>query len=265
MVRALIAGWKEASLIDVKGAVTLTIWFCRCNLRCPFCHNWRLAEADPQVCREVEVRDALAPLIRSAARYADYVHLSGGEPLTQAEAVGEVFSIAREAGVPTSLNTNLTLPHKLAPLLKAGLVDHVATDVKYPWDVMTGLSGRAASAVRAAFIRGLREVCEGGAALELRFPVARGVPAEGIVAEASALAPILGRCVGRVYVVVNPIIGPPLANVRDVGWCEERCWPDEGVLEEVAEGLREVLGVKVYVNRVKGGAAVREARAARGG
>ncbi|MCD6348625.1 MAG: 4Fe-4S cluster-binding domain-containing protein, partial [Candidatus Korarchaeota archaeon] len=76
------AGWRSLSTVDVKGAVTFTLWLCGCNLRCPFCHNHLLASSDPSKCFPLNVNNLVDDLISSRG-LIDYFHVTGGEPLVQ--------------------------------------------------------------------------------------------------------------------------------------------------------------------------------------
>jgi len=256
LVNALIAGWKEASLIDVHGAVTFTVWFCGCNLRCPFCHNHRLADVEPGTCRWVPVRGgegSIEKALSHAARFIDYVHVTGGEPLVQARAVTELFKAAREMGVRTSLNTNLTLTGPLKELLSEGLVDHVATDLKTPLKEMTGISDEdALRNIVKSYESSLKALAESeGVVLELRIPVAKNLTLRTLPQALKEVEPVLKRLADRVYVVVNPLLGPPITDPRDRGWCAKHCWPDEGELEEAYRIVTEA-GFKAFKGRLPG-------------
>jgi len=254
LVSALIAGWKDLSLIDVHGAVTFTVWFCGCNLRCPFCHNHRLANAEPGVCRWVPVRGAEGSVegaLSYVARFVDYVHVTGGEPLTQVGAVAELFRAARELGVRTSLNSNLTLTGPLKKLLVDGLVDHVATDLKTPLREMTGVNDEGAlKSIVRSYLTSLEILAEDELVmLELRIPVARGLTLKSLPQAIKELEPILKRFGDRVYVVVNPLLGPPITDPRDRGWCKEHCWPSEEELEEAYRIVTEA-GFRAFKGRL---------------
>ncbi len=123
----LIKGWKEVSTVDVRGKVTFTLWVCGCNLKCPFCHNWRIA--DGLGCHELN-REKLLEHLEGSSRFVDYFHVTGGEPLVQRRELAELLEDVKSMGIMTSLNSNLTLP--MGNLLELDLVDHVATDVKAP-------------------------------------------------------------------------------------------------------------------------------------
>ena len=77
-----------------------------CPLRCAYCHNpdtW-----DPNGGEEIET----AALAKRLLRYRPYwgqeggVTVTGGEPLRQADFVGELFSILQAEGVHTALDTS---------------------------------------------------------------------------------------------------------------------------------------------------------------
>jgi len=215
----IIAGWRSVSLVDVKGATSFTIWLCGCNLRCPFCHNWRIADRDPKLCRGVDV-DTVVEELEASAALVDYLHVTGGEPLLQADALVELFRKARKLGVGASLNSNLTLPGELEKVVD--LVDHVATDLKVPW-AMYGVPGW--EELYGRFLQSLKLVAEKGVVLELRVPVAR-LPAEWYAKIFEDVASVL-RQHGRAHVVFNKVLGRPVVEPRDKKWCEKHCLSDE--------------------------------------
>ncbi|MEM4913375.1 MAG: anaerobic ribonucleoside-triphosphate reductase activating protein, partial [Desulfurococcaceae archaeon] len=75
-MKLVIAGWKSVSLVDVYGYTSFTIWTCGCNLKCPFCHNWRLADNDPSVCYAVDVEKLIEECTASRL-LVDYLHVTG--------------------------------------------------------------------------------------------------------------------------------------------------------------------------------------------
>lgn len=78
-----------------------------CPMRCAFCHNpdtW-----DPRA--RVQFEWSPGELLHEALRYRSFIRkggvtVSGGEPLVQAEFVGEYFRLCREKGLHTALDTS---------------------------------------------------------------------------------------------------------------------------------------------------------------
>ncbi|AMQ18372.1 anaerobic ribonucleoside-triphosphate reductase activating protein [Thermococcus peptonophilus] len=233
----LTSGWKTVSMVDVHGKVTFTLWLCGCNLKCPFCHNWRIAEG--KECFPLD-RDALLGDLSSSSFLVDYFHVTGGEPLMQWAGLSSLLSEAKEF-LPISLNTNLTLLKPLERLLKVELVDHIATDLKAPPAELYGLPGEASTRLWRLFLRGLDLISDYGIPLELRIPVARGFDQWPWIEEG------LKHIDTDFYAVLNPLVGPPLTNPRNGAWCSEHCWPEREV-EDLKKELGEI-GIRTYVNR----------------
>jgi len=131
IVRAASPG---QSLIDVPGELCLGIWLCGCNLRCRFCHNWRIADGDPSVCREFPLEE-LVREVEIASAVATCLLASGGEPLLQLDAVIELGRAAKRLGMFFAVETNATLPRRLERLVRAVAPDAVFLDVKAPPEV----------------------------------------------------------------------------------------------------------------------------------
>ena len=78
-----------------------------CPLRCLFCHNPDTWAADAQCQYEMTPRQ----LMDEVLRYRSFIKkggvtVSGGEPLMQADFVAEFFSLCREEGIHTALDTS---------------------------------------------------------------------------------------------------------------------------------------------------------------
>ncbi|ADV65429.1 anaerobic ribonucleoside-triphosphate reductase activating protein [Desulfurococcus mucosus] len=241
------SGWKNVSLVDVHGSVTFTLWLCGCNLKCPFCHNWRLATGDREVCRPLDV-DRLLSEVDSSKGFIDYLHVTGGEPLLQYRGLAGLFRRVKEIGVPVSVNTNLTLYKPLKTLVEEGLIDHVATDLKTPFAELTG-TPLSSSTLFKLYVDSLRLVVENEIPLELRIPVAKGLTAGSIEEAVEAVLPVLGKHVDKTTVVVNPLLTKPLVDPRDLEWCSRHCMPDAPEVETVAEAFRR-RGFKTVVREV---------------
>ena len=101
-----------------------------CHLRCGCCHNpdtWNMTDG-----KEISAQE----LARRALRYREYfgkeggVTLSGGEPLLQATFAKDFFTLCREAGLNTCLDTSGSLWSKeISDLLE--VTDRVLLDIKY--------------------------------------------------------------------------------------------------------------------------------------
>jgi len=239
------SGWKSISMVDVHGSVTFTLWFCGCNLRCPFCHNWRLAVNDKNYCNKLDLR-ALYGDLESAKPFVDYLHVTGGEPLLQFQSLTKLFEIVKHNyGLKNSLNSNLTLYKPLKKIVGLNLVDHVATDLKVPFNTLIGYPKSIADKLWGFYKKSLELIIDHGILLELRVPVPHRIYREGYD-EALEIITMLSRY-DNFYVVIQPLLGYPITNPRDQDWCSEYCNPLREELYRVAEWFKSNGILKVYV------------------
>jgi len=117
-------GFQKTSLIDFPGRISSILFTLGCNLRCPFCHNWRLIAEPPD--SFLSDGDAIR-LLESRRRYVQAVVITGGEPTMQKDLPVFVKKI-KEKGFTVKLDTNGFYPQRLERCLP--YLDYVAMDVK---------------------------------------------------------------------------------------------------------------------------------------
>ncbi len=122
-----IQGLQKLTLLDFPGKMACTVFTGGCNLRCPFCHNASIA-VRPSKDGEYTAEQIL-DFLKKRQGILDGVAITGGEPLMQKD-IEEFIRSIRELGYSVKLDTNGTYPEKLKSLVKQGLVDYVAMDVK---------------------------------------------------------------------------------------------------------------------------------------
>ncbi len=128
-MKGFVHSIQSLGTVDGPG-VRFVTFLSGCPLRCACCHNpdtWEMAAGKPYEARE---------LLARALRCRDYfgkdggVTLSGGEPLLQAEFCKEYFTLCREAGLHTCLDTSgCILNDAVRELLS--VTDRVLLDIKY--------------------------------------------------------------------------------------------------------------------------------------
>lgn len=118
------SGLQKTSLVDYPDKVASVLFTPGCNLRCPFCHNWRIA-TDPQ---PPFLQEGVAlELLERRKRYVDAIVVTGGEPCMHKE-LPRFLAKLKERGFLVKLDTNGLFPNILEECL--GNVDYVAMDVK---------------------------------------------------------------------------------------------------------------------------------------
>lgn len=122
-----IKGFQTLTLLDYPGRVAATLFTEGCNFRCPFCHNASLVTGAPAgpYCEEEQV---LAHLEKRKGRLTGLC-VSGGEPLLQS-GLADFLRRVKALGYQVKLDTNGSFPEALEMLLREGLVDAVAMDIK---------------------------------------------------------------------------------------------------------------------------------------
>lgn len=120
---------QSLGTVDGPG-VRFVVFLQGCNLRCKCCHNpdtWEFNGGNEYTAEEI---------VKKALRYREYfgekggITLSGGEPLLQPEFVYEVFSLCKEKGINTCLDTSGNIFNDgIKKLLSA--TDRVLLDIKY--------------------------------------------------------------------------------------------------------------------------------------
>ncbi len=124
-----IHSFQSLGALDGPG-VRFTVFLSGCNLRCSCCHNpdtWDRNGADEYTALEV---------FNKATRYREYfgidggITLSGGEPLLQPNFAKSLFTLCREVGINTCLDTSGSiLTDEVKELLS--VTDRVLLDIKY--------------------------------------------------------------------------------------------------------------------------------------
>lgn len=120
---------QSLGALDGPG-IRFAVFLQGCNLRCGCCHNpdtWDLKGGTEYTPLEI---------VQKAERFREYfgkeggITFSGGEPLLQADFVREVFSLCKEKGINTCLDTSGSiLNDKVKKLLS--VTDRVLLDIKY--------------------------------------------------------------------------------------------------------------------------------------
>ena len=121
-----IQGVQKVTLLDFPGCVACTVFTLGCNFRCPFCHNASLVIPGEG---KGEEASAFFSFLDTRRGKLDGVCISGGEPLLQPD-IRSFIERIREKGFSVKLDTNGSSPDILAELMRDGLLDAIAMDIK---------------------------------------------------------------------------------------------------------------------------------------
>lgn len=124
-----IKGLEKFASKDFPGHISSTVFLAGCNFCCPFCHNSDLV-LNPGSLPTLDLNFFLSYL-DSRKGWLDGLCLSGGEPLLQ-EDVEVLARVIKDRGFLVKIDTNGSFPERLEYLIKEGLVDWVAMDIKGP-------------------------------------------------------------------------------------------------------------------------------------
>ncbi len=145
-----IQGLQKLTLLDYPGKVACTVFLAGCNFRCPFCHNASLVtHIDPE--NHIPEEEVLA-FLRKRAGVLDGVCITGGEPLLS-PGVEDFIGRIRELGYLVKLDTNGSNVNRLEYLVKKGLIDYVAMDIKNSpkkYGLTIGIEGYSLENVRGS-------------------------------------------------------------------------------------------------------------------
>lgn len=129
MSTGYIHSFQSLGTVDGPG-VRFVVFFQGCNLRCKCCHNpdtWNMTGG-----KQFSAEEVAAKIERFREYFSDDggVTLSGGEPLLQPEFATELFSLCKERGINTCLDTSGSIiSDKTKALLN--VTDRVLLDIKY--------------------------------------------------------------------------------------------------------------------------------------
>ena len=122
----MISGLQKMTLLDFPGKIACTVFLQGCNFRCPFCHNSQMLTGNPAPVMDTA---AFFDFLKSRRGLLDGVCVSGGEPTLRPE-LPDFLTRIKALGFAVKLDTNGSRPKILKDLVRWGLVDHVAMDVK---------------------------------------------------------------------------------------------------------------------------------------
>ena len=127
-----IHSFQSFGTVDGPG-IRLVVFLSGCNLRCKCCHNpdtWSIKGGAEHTAEQV---------LEKAFRQKEYfgndggITLSGGEPLLQAQFCKEIFSLCKQNGINTCLDTSGSVINEQV-LSLLDFTDRVLLDIKYTND-----------------------------------------------------------------------------------------------------------------------------------
>lgn len=158
----VLGGLQKLTLLDYPAHVACTIFTVGCNLRCPFCHNAPLVI--PGQTPPIE-EEEIFRFLEKRRGILDGVVVSGGEPLLQND-IEPFLERIKRMGFAVKLDTNGVFHERLARILKSGLVDYVAMDVKNAKEKYELTAG--AGGILPSVEKSVQLLLEGGTPYEFR-------------------------------------------------------------------------------------------------
>ncbi len=123
----LLHGFQPTTLLDYPGKLACTVFTGNCNFRCTYCHNASLVlhpEEQPLIPEET-----VFSTIARRQGILQGICITGGEPALQPD-LPDFICRLKETGLAVKLDTNGYCPEVVKELVKRGLLDYVAMDIK---------------------------------------------------------------------------------------------------------------------------------------
>jgi pyruvate formate lyase activating enzyme len=123
-----IGGFQKLTLIDYPGKIAATVFTVGCSFRCPFCHNPELVlSSQPLVHSNLE-KDFF-DFLNTRKGKLEGVCVTGGEPTIQPDLASFIKKI-KKMGFSVKLDTNGSRPDVIRDVIRKGLIDFIAMDIK---------------------------------------------------------------------------------------------------------------------------------------
>ncbi|MCR4991009.1 MAG: anaerobic ribonucleoside-triphosphate reductase activating protein [Lachnospiraceae bacterium] len=179
----LILGLTKTTLLDYPGHVAATVFTGGCNFRCPYCHNGQMV-LNPASMEKISEEEVLA-FLKKRKGILDGVCVTGGEPTIQSD-LPEFIKKIKDLGYPVKLDTNGTHPGMIKELIAAGLVDHIAMDIKNVFEKYEETSGCSATMI-PSIKESIKIIEESGINYEFRTTVVKELHSPEDIAGITAL------------------------------------------------------------------------------
>ena len=122
-----IFGFNKTTLLDYPEHVACTLFTGGCNFRCPFCQNGGLVEG---LSEQVPIpEEEIFSVLKKRRHRLSGVCVTGGEPTLQPDLAVFLKKI-KDLGYLVKLDTNGYLPDVVEGLVREGLLDYIAMDIK---------------------------------------------------------------------------------------------------------------------------------------
>lgn len=127
-----ISGIQKSTTIDYPGKLACVIFTMWCNFRCPFCHNPEsvLPEQMRLISQDLIPEQAVFNFLETRKWKLEWVSICGGEPTLQPDLYDFAKKI-KEMWFLVKLDTNGTNPTIVQKMIKDGILDYVAIDLKH--------------------------------------------------------------------------------------------------------------------------------------
>jgi pyruvate formate lyase activating enzyme len=123
------SGIQKTSLIDYPNNISTILFTAGCNLRCPYCHNWRIIlDYNGPYLSEIDA----VKILEERKKYVKHIVITGGEPTLQND-LPEFLSKLKALGYVLKLDSNGMKPKVIERSLT--YLDYVAIDVKTSIDL----------------------------------------------------------------------------------------------------------------------------------
>ncbi len=134
-----IGGIEPFSISDFPGRLSAVIFTQGCNFRCPYCQNPELLDLNKPTSI---THEELFKFLEDRVGQLDGIVITGGEPTNQSDIIEFIRSI-KEMGFKIKIDTNGSRPQVLGQLIKEGIIDYLAMDIKAPLEKYKLLTGKS--------------------------------------------------------------------------------------------------------------------------
>jgi len=210
------SGVQKTSLIDFPDRIATVLFTPGCNLRCPFCHNWRIVlDPKPPFLNEKTV----IQILEKRKKYVDAVVVTGGEPTMHRE-LPRFLKKLKERDFAVKLDTNGFFPKVTEECLP--YVDYVALDVKTSLEKY----GRLGARDTTAFLRSVEILKNGKVEYEFRATVVPGFVDEEDITKMGEIVEggkrfafqqfVPGDTLDKTFNMVKPYTADVVASFADI-------------------------------------------------